>query len=52
MKKIWGKSTIIFQERRLKAVKRIVNLSKGFGNKKRGCLDYETASAYLTKTII
>ena len=45
MKKIWGKSTIIFQERKLKAVKRIVNLSKGFGNKKR-------ASAYLTKTII
>jgi hypothetical protein len=34
MKKIWGKSTIIFQERKLKAVKRIVNLSKGFGNKK------------------
>ena len=32
MKKIWGKSTIIFQERKLKAVKRIVNLSKGFGN--------------------
>ncbi len=35
MKKIWGKSTIIFQERKLKAVKRIVNLSKGFGNKKK-----------------
>jgi len=32
MKKIWGKSTTIFQERKLKAVKRIVNLSKGFGN--------------------
>jgi len=26
MKKIWGKSTIIFQERKLKAVKYIVNL--------------------------
>jgi len=26
MKKIWGKSTIIFQERKLKDVKYIVNL--------------------------
>ena len=38
MKKIWGKSTIIFQERKLKAVKYIVNLLqtylKGVGNKK------------------
>lgn len=34
-KKFGGKSTTIFQERKLKAVKRIVNLSKGFGNKKK-----------------